>query len=114
MPPRATNCLNLVTFAPYELAEGDWDSLKEQHLENQLDLLEKKFGLDVRDHITVARVNTPFVPFTTPDGASFQTCVWPAVPPPPNAPSRYVSPSLTVVPPPMGADITTLVSTSVP
>jgi len=59
LAPEGHHCLNLVTFAPYELAEGDWDSLKEQYLENQLDLLEKKFGLDVRDHITVARVNTP-------------------------------------------------------
>jgi len=59
LAPEGHHCLNLVTFAPYELAEGDWDSLKEQYLENQLDLLEKKFGLDIRDHITVARVNTP-------------------------------------------------------
>jgi len=59
LAPEGHHCLNLVTFAPYELAEGDWDSLKEQYLENQLDLLEKKFGLDVRDHITVAKVNTP-------------------------------------------------------
>jgi phytoene desaturase len=59
LAPDGHHCLNLVTFAPYELAEGDWDSMKDQYLENQLDLLEKKFGLDIRDHITVAKVNTP-------------------------------------------------------
>ena len=59
LAPEGHHCLNLVTFAPYELAEGDWDSLREQYLENQLDLVEKKFGLDIRDHITVAKVNTP-------------------------------------------------------
>ena len=74
MPPRATTCLNLVTFAPYELAEGDWDSLKEQYLENQLDLLEKKFGLDIRDHITVAKVNTPRDP-TIGSGIAASSCI---------------------------------------
>jgi len=59
LAPAGHHCLNLVTFAPYELAEGNWDDMKEQYLENQLDLVEKKFGLDIRDHITVAKVNTP-------------------------------------------------------
>lgn len=60
LAPEGHHCLNLVTFAPYELAEGNWDDLKERYLENQLDLLEKRFGLaDIRDHITVAKVNTP-------------------------------------------------------
>ena len=44
LAPEGHHCLNLVTFAPYELAEGDWDSLKEQYPENQLDLLEKKLA----------------------------------------------------------------------
>jgi phytoene desaturase len=59
MAPEGHHCLNLVTFAPYELADGDWDDLRERYLETQLDFLEKKFGLDIRDHITVARVSTP-------------------------------------------------------
>ena len=43
------------TFAPYKLADWYWDDPREQYLENQLDLLEKKFGLEaIRDHITVA------------------------------------------------------------
>lgn len=59
LAPEGHHCLNLVTFAPYDLADGNWDDLREQYLENQLDLVEKKFGLDIRDHITVARVTTP-------------------------------------------------------
>ncbi|MBU1671410.1 MAG: NAD(P)/FAD-dependent oxidoreductase [Actinobacteria bacterium] len=59
MAPEGHHCLNLVTFAPYELAQGDWDELKEWYLDSQLDLMEKKFGLDIRDHVTVAKVNTP-------------------------------------------------------
>jgi phytoene desaturase len=59
LAPEGHHCLNMVTFAPYELAEGDWDDLKEQYLENQLDLIEKKFGFDIRGHIKVAKLNTP-------------------------------------------------------
>ena len=32
LAPEGHHCLNLVTFAPYELAERDWDSMKEQYL----------------------------------------------------------------------------------
>lgn len=60
LAPEGHHALNLVTFAPYELADGDWDTLAEQYLENQLDLVEKKFGLNIRDHLTVARLNTPY------------------------------------------------------
>jgi phytoene desaturase len=59
LAPEGHHCLNMVTFAPYELAEGDWDDLEEQYLENQLDLIEKKFGLDISGHIKVAKLNTP-------------------------------------------------------
>lgn len=60
LAPEGHHCLNMVTFAPYELAEGDWDDLKERYLETQLDLLEKRFGLEgIRDEITVVKVNTP-------------------------------------------------------
>jgi phytoene dehydrogenase-like protein len=55
MAPEGHHCLNLVTFALYEIADWYWDDPREQYLENQLDLLEKKFGLeDIRDHIMVA------------------------------------------------------------
>jgi len=60
MAPEGHHCLNLVTFAPYKLAEGDWDSIKEKYLEDTLDMMERFFHLDLRDHITVARVNTPY------------------------------------------------------
>jgi phytoene desaturase len=60
LAPEGHHCLNMVTFAPYDLAEGDWDDLREKYLDTQLDFLEQKFGLtDIRDHITVARVTTP-------------------------------------------------------
>ena len=60
LAPEGHHCLNLVTFAPYELADGDWDSMRDQYLDAQLTMLEKRFGLtDIRDHITVAKVNTP-------------------------------------------------------
>lgn len=59
LAPEGHHCLNLVTMAPYDLAEGNWDDLKDRYLETQLDLMEKQFGLDLKDHVTVARVNTP-------------------------------------------------------
>ncbi len=59
LAPEGHHCLNLVTFAPYELSEGDWDSIKEQYLEMQLDSMEKMFGLKLKDHITTAKVSTP-------------------------------------------------------
>lgn len=59
LAPEGCHCLNMVTFAPYELACGDWDDLKEKYLDMQLDHIEKRFGLELRDHIKVARVNTP-------------------------------------------------------
>ena len=60
LAPEGHHIINMVTFAPYELAEGDWDDLKEKYLETQLDFLENSFGLrDIRDHITMARVTTP-------------------------------------------------------
>ena len=60
MAPEGHHCLNLVTFAPYQLAEGDWDSIKEKYLDDTLDMMERLFHLDLRDHVTVAKVNTPF------------------------------------------------------
>ncbi|MGQ9474713.1 MAG: phytoene desaturase family protein [Actinomycetota bacterium] len=59
LAPEGHHCLNLVSFAPYRLAEGDWDSYKERYLEKMLGLLERNFGLRLREHIEVARVNTP-------------------------------------------------------
>jgi len=59
LAPDGHHCLNLVTFAPYELAQGDWDDMREQYLDAQLDLLEKKFGLDIRSNIKVVKLNTP-------------------------------------------------------
>jgi phytoene desaturase len=59
LAPEGHHCLNMVTLAPYEPREGDWDDIREQYLEGQLDAIEEKFGLDIRDHITVAKVNTP-------------------------------------------------------
>jgi phytoene desaturase len=60
MAPEGHHCLNMVTFAPYNLAEGNWDSIKEQYLEDTLDMMERLFHLDIRDNITVSKVITPF------------------------------------------------------
>lgn len=59
LAPEGHHCLNMVTFAPYELAGTTWDETKEQYLEDQLDNMEKQFGLSLRDHIEVARLSTP-------------------------------------------------------
>jgi phytoene desaturase len=59
LAPEGHHCINLITLAPFNPVEGDWDDIKEQHLETQLDAMEEKFGLDIRDSITVAKVNTP-------------------------------------------------------
>ena len=59
LAPEGHHCLNLVTFAPYDLAGTDWDTIKEQYLEDQLDAMERQFGLKLRDHIEVARLSTP-------------------------------------------------------
>lgn len=59
LAPEGHHCLNLVSLAPYELAEGDWDSRKEEYMEGFLDSVEKRFRLDLRSHITMAEVNSP-------------------------------------------------------
>jgi phytoene desaturase len=59
LAPEGHHILNMIAFAPYEPAEGDWDKIKENYLETQLDVLEKNFGLNIRDHVVVAKVNTP-------------------------------------------------------
>jgi phytoene desaturase len=59
LAPEGHHCLNLVTFAPYDLAGTTWDDIKEQYLEDQLDAMEKQFGLKLRDHIQVAKLSTP-------------------------------------------------------
>lgn len=59
MAPEGHASLNLVTFAPFNCADGDWDDIREQYLDFTLDMMEKKFGLELRDHITLAKVITP-------------------------------------------------------
>lgn len=59
LAPEGHHCLNLVSFAPYDLADGDWDACKERYLDSMLGLLEKNFDLHLRDNIEVAQVNTP-------------------------------------------------------
>lgn len=59
LAPEGHHILNMIAFAPYDPAEGDWDKIKEAYLERQFDILEKQFGLKLRDHIVTARVNTP-------------------------------------------------------
>ncbi len=59
LAPVGHHILNMIAFAPYRPAEGDWDSIKEPYLERQLGVLEKHFGLRLKDHVVVARVNTP-------------------------------------------------------
>ncbi len=59
LAPEGHHCLNLVSFAPYELADGDWDRDRDRYLDTMLGLLEKNFNLRLRDHIQVAKVNTP-------------------------------------------------------
>jgi phytoene desaturase len=59
LAPEGHHILNMIAFAPYDPAEGDWDVIKESYLERQFDVLEKQFGLNLRDHIVTARVNTP-------------------------------------------------------
>ncbi len=59
LAPQGHHCLNMIAFAPYEPAEGDWDQIKDRYLETQLDVLEKTFGVKIKDNVVVARVNTP-------------------------------------------------------
>ncbi len=59
LAPEGHHCLNLVSFAPYDLADGDWDSYREKYLDMMLGLLEKNFDLHLRENIKVAVVNTP-------------------------------------------------------
>ncbi len=59
LAPEGHHALNIVTLAPYDLAEGDWDSMKERYLEIMLDSVEKKFHVNLRDHITTVKVNSP-------------------------------------------------------
>jgi len=59
LAPEGHHCLNMVSFAPYNLAGGDWDRHKEGYLEMSLDLMEKNFGLNLRENVKVAKVNTP-------------------------------------------------------
>jgi len=59
LAPEGHHCLNLVNFAPYDLAGTTWDEIKEQYLEDQLDNMERMFGLSLRENIEVARLSTP-------------------------------------------------------
>lgn len=59
LAPEGHHCLNMIAFAPYEPAIGSWDEIKEQYLESQFEVLERNFGLNIRDHVKVAKVNTP-------------------------------------------------------
>jgi phytoene desaturase len=59
LAPEGHHALNIVTLAPYDLAEGDWDGMKDAYLETMLNAVEKKFHINLRDHITTAKVNTP-------------------------------------------------------
>ena len=59
LAPEGKHALNIVTLAPYQLAEGDWDRMKERYLETMLDSVERRFCIDLRDHIVTARVSSP-------------------------------------------------------
>lgn len=60
LAPKGHHTLNLVSFSPYEPVEGDWDKgLREQYLEDILDLMQSKFGLDLRSNLKVAEVIDP-------------------------------------------------------
>ncbi len=59
LAPEGHHILNMIAFAPYDPVDGDWDKIKEPYLERQFDVLEKQFGLHLRDHLVVAKVNTP-------------------------------------------------------
>jgi phytoene desaturase len=59
LAPEGHHCLNMVSFAPYKLADDDWDNYKEKYLDTMLGLLEKNFNLNLRENIQVAKVNTP-------------------------------------------------------
>ncbi len=60
MAPPGKHCINLVTFAPYHLAEGNWDLIRDEYLENTLDMMERLFHLDIKKHVTLAKISTPF------------------------------------------------------
>ncbi len=60
LAPAGHHCLNLVSFCPYELADSDWNKMREPYLEASLDAMEEKFHLNLRDHITVAKLHTPY------------------------------------------------------
>ncbi len=59
LAPEGCHTLNLVTLAPYDLAQGDWDQIKEQYMEMHIESMERNFGLRLKDHIVTAHVNTP-------------------------------------------------------
>ena len=48
-----------MSLAPYDLAGDNWEDMLERYLDMQLGLIEKHFGLNLRDHIKVAELNTP-------------------------------------------------------
>ncbi|MBN2169504.1 MAG: FAD-dependent oxidoreductase, partial [Actinobacteria bacterium] len=60
LAPKGHHTLNLVSFSPYEPVEGDWDKgLREKYLEDILDLMKRKFGLDLTSNLKVAEVIDP-------------------------------------------------------
>ncbi len=59
LAPEGKHALNIVTLAPYRLAEGSWDQLKERYLDIMLDAVESRFHIQLRDHIVTAKVSTP-------------------------------------------------------
>ncbi len=59
LAPAGHHVLHLHTLAPYDIKGGSWDQLREQEREGMLDVLEKDFGVSIRDHIRFAQLNTP-------------------------------------------------------
>ena len=62
MAPKGHHCLNLVSFCPYDLTDGkDWEQedYRQWYLDMILDVMEDRFNLDLKSHITFKKLIDP-------------------------------------------------------
>ena len=59
LAPEGHHTMHLHTLAPFDLKGGTWDDLREQEQEQMLDVLEKDFGVAIRDRIRFSKLHTP-------------------------------------------------------
>ena len=60
LAPKGQHVLNIGVGGPYKLAEGNWDTRREEFLEKTIDLVHNTVWPGIRDQIVYKNISTPF------------------------------------------------------